>query len=324
MPTYPDGFADYMVNHQRRPGIGMLAGWRGSDGKTAGRGAPNPEQLARYAENGCFWHEEMPASARYFKHVNRDYLTYAVGLGFCETAEPVILQLYVEPLQRFRLAAEGHGAVQPPPEHRERVRRYFDPLPIWYPPLEAAAVAASEFPLHALTQRPMAMYHSWDSQNAWLRQIMSHNRLYIGRPLAERLDIADDDWVWIVSQHGRVRGQARLMEGVNADTVWTWNGIAKRAGAWNLDPRAPEATQGFLLNHLISELLPAQAGGYRYSNSDPITGQAAWYDLRVRIEKCSADAAVTMPAPLRPLPGLPSRPSMLRYGAWFRDRRATQ
>ena len=28
----------------------------------------------------------------------------------------------------------------------------------------------------------------------------------------------------------------------------------------------------------------------RWSNSDPITGQAAWYDLRVRIEKAEPAA----------------------------------
>ncbi len=39
---------------------------------------------------------------------------------------------------------------------------------------------------------------------------------------------------------------------------------------------------------MISELLP-ERGGYRYSNSDPVTGQAAWYDLRVRIEKAGPD-----------------------------------
>ena len=78
------------------------------------------------------------------------------------------------------------------------------------------------------------------------------------------------------------------MEGMNAETVWTWNAIGKRSGAWGLSPDAPESQRGFLLNHLIADLLPADAGGYRYSNSDPVTGQAAWYDLRVRIEKCSA------------------------------------
>ena len=30
----------------------------------------------------------------------------------------------------------------------------------------------------------------------------------------------------------------------------------------------------------------------RYANSDPVTGQAAWYDLRVRIEKAAGEAGV--------------------------------
>ena len=33
------------------------------------------------------------------------------------------------------------------------------------------------------------------------------------------------------------------------------------------------------------ELLPEREGGYRFSNSDPITGQAAWYDLRVSVSR---------------------------------------
>src|SRR4029453_1967953 len=31
-PRYPGGYADYMVNHERSPGIGPLAGWRGKEG----------------------------------------------------------------------------------------------------------------------------------------------------------------------------------------------------------------------------------------------------------------------------------------------------
>ena len=101
----------------------------------------------------------------------------------------------------------------------------------------------------------------------------------MNRGKGERLGLADDDWVWISSHHGRVKAQIKLMEGVNPDTVWTWNAVGKRAGAWNLDLKSPEATKGFLLNHVISDLLPERGGGYRYSNSDPVTGQAAWYDL---------------------------------------------
>jgi len=172
-----------------------------------------------------------------------------------------------------------------------------------------------------VTQRPMAMYHSWGSQNAWLRQIQTANRLFISAERAGELGIADDDWVWIISRIGRVRAQVKLMHGVNADTVWTWNAIGKRAGAWALRPEAPEATRGFLLNHLIGELLPERAGGYRYSNSDPVTGQAAWYDLRVRIERADDGIAETAPrfAPLRHPFGTPTVRE-LAYGADFKER----
>jgi len=42
-PKYRD-YADYIVNHQRRPGVGPLMGFRGN-GEATGRGAPNPEQM---------------------------------------------------------------------------------------------------------------------------------------------------------------------------------------------------------------------------------------------------------------------------------------
>ncbi len=294
-PKYPGGYPDYIVNHERLPGIGPLAGWRGKDGESYGTGDANPDQLQRYIENGCFNAFELPPAQRYFKHANQEYLNWAVMQGYVGARQLLIFRLYCEPMQKFRLAAQGHGAPLPPESHRGRIERYFDPLPFWYPPFEGAELDETEFPLHAITQRPMAMYHSWGSQNAWLRQIHSFNKLFIQRQRGESMDLKDDDWVWIISNIGRVRAQIRLMGGVNADTVWTWNAIGKRRGAWGLKAGAPETERGFLLNHLISELLPKRAGGYHYSNSDPITGQAAWYDLRVRIEKAEADGDWTSP-----------------------------
>ena len=76
--------------------------------------------------------------------------------GFRLTPTPVIFQLYSEPMQKFRLAARGHGAVQPPEQHRARIETYFDPLPFWYPPFEDAARGEASFRMHAITQRPMA------------------------------------------------------------------------------------------------------------------------------------------------------------------------
>jgi anaerobic selenocysteine-containing dehydrogenase len=319
---YPGLYADYIVHHERRPGIGMLAGWRGADGQSAGRGEPNPRQLEDYVANGCFWRAKIPPAGRYFKHINRDYQEWAVAMGFLDRIEPIALQLYSEPLQRFRLTAQGHGGMQPPPEHRARIAQYFDPLPLWYPPFEENTESSGDFPLHAITQRPMAMYHSWGSQNAWLRQIHGENRLYVHRARAEELGLCDDDWVHVTSRHGRITVQIKLMDGVNPDTVWTWNAIGKRRGAWNLAPDAEESRRGFLINHLIDELLPPKPGGYRYANVDPITGQAAWYDLRVRIEKAEVANALCEPqfAALAQPADLPQRPDILRYGAEFRAR----
>ncbi len=320
-PRYPGGYADYIVNHERMPGIGPLTGWRGHDGNAFGKGAVNPDQLDRYIENGCFHAHEIPEHMAYFRHANKDYLDWAKSLAFNGSTEPIIFQLYSETLQKFRLAARGHGKILPPDHHRRRIERFFDPLPFWYPPFEGAMVQEEDFPFHAITQRPMHMYHAWGSQNAWLRQITAENRLYINRTRAQNLDIEDDDWVWLTSHIGRVKCQVRLMEGCNPDTLWTWNAIGKRGGAWALDQDAPEATRGFLLNHLISALLPERDGGYRYANSDPVTGQAAWYDLRVRLEKAAHDEAETSEPRFEAIPKPPGveTPATLQYGIQFKE-----
>jgi anaerobic selenocysteine-containing dehydrogenase len=280
-------YADYMVRHERRPGIGPLAGWRG-DGDSHGRGAPNPDQLQRYIDNGGFFEAEVPEEARFFKPWNTAWQDWAVSMGFIDKPQPYVFQLYLEPLRKFQLAAEGHGARQPPDHLRDRIGQTFDPLPVWYPPFEGAGLDPEEYPLHAITQRPAAMYHSWGSQNAWLRQIHGQNPLYVPEAVAREAGLVAGDWAWVISHHGRIRVPVQPMAAVNGLTLWTWNAIGKRRGAWALSTDAPEATRGFLLNHLIHELLPPKGDGLRWSNSDPITGQAAWFDLRVRIEKADA------------------------------------
>jgi len=318
-PKYPGGYADYIVNHERSPGVGPLAGWRGEDGKQQVVGPPNKAQLDRYIENQCFWSYPFPRGERFFKMANKGYLEFAARAGFIPKAEPIVLQLYSEPLQKFRLAGEGHGTLQPPERERDRLRTYFDPLPIWYPPFEETMVDGDEFPMHAVTQRPMHMYHSWGTMNAWLRQITNRNRLYMSRRRAMRMGIKDGDWIKVTSHHGSIKVQAGLMDGVNDDTVWTWNAIGKRSGAWNLTPGGPESRRGFLLNHLISELLPERGGGYRYANADPVTGQAAWFDLRVRIEKVvenrAGETSEPQFAPLTPVATVPRGDAVLRFGA---------
>ncbi|WP_112323513.1 molybdopterin oxidoreductase family protein [Oceanibium sediminis] len=281
-------YADYIVNHQRRPGIGPLAGFRG-DGTESGRGAPNPNQIEAYKQNGGFWVEHLPEAAQFCKNVNMDYQQWAADMGFypSDKPEPYLFQLYVEPMRKFQMAAEGKGDHQPPEHLRERLKIAMDPLPLWYAPYEETRIDVADFPLHALTQRPMAMYHSWGSQNAWLRQIHGRNPLYVSGDIWQEHGFKDGDWATLTSHHGEITVPVVRMDALNPKTVWTWNAIGKRKGAWALEPDAQEATKGFLLNHLIHELLPAKGDGLRWSNSDPVTGQAAWYDLRVRIARAA-------------------------------------
>ena len=94
--------------------------------------------------------------------------------------------------------------------------------------------------------------------------------------------------------------------------------LVKERALGNLKKMRLKLKKGFLLNHLIKELLPAKGDGQRWSNSDPITGQAAWFDLKVKIEKADPDE------PAEASPQFPSLPRMngvvpepdktLRYG----------
>jgi anaerobic selenocysteine-containing dehydrogenase len=320
-------YPDFIVNFETEPGsgIGFLAGWRGQGGEKSLRGEPNPNQWEMYAKNNCVFHHELPKSYQYMRNWNQGYLEWSQRNRITRYAEPILINLYSEVLMRFRQAARGKGLSRKPPEHLcQRVDTFFDPLPFYYEPLETQATDKHAFPLAAVTQRPMAMYHSWDSQNAWLRQIHAHNLLYVNTHTARVHDIADGDWIWVESQWGKVRCMARHSDAVEPGTVWTWNAIGKAAGAWGLAPDANEAKRGFLLNHLITEELPGGQPGTTISNSDPITGQAAWYDVRVRIRKCGAnEAAETSPQfePLKAYPGMKPARRLVNYFAgkgWFK------
>jgi anaerobic selenocysteine-containing dehydrogenase len=314
-------YPDFVINYETAPGsgIGFLTGWRGKDGDKAMRGEPNPKQWEAYEKNGCYHQYHLAPSMQYMRNWNKDYLTWAQQAGMRRDNDPIVLHLYSEIMQSFRLAAQGKRAgKQPPPELRERVAKYFDPLPFWHAPLEDDQSDLAKYPLNALTQRPMAMYHSWDSQNAWLRQIHTYNYLNVNPATAKAAGIADGGWMWVESQWGKVRCMCRYSEAVEPGTVWTWNAIGKSSGAWNLTGDANESQQGFLLNHLISEELRANADGKRHSNSDPITGQAAWYDVRVRIYPAAADEpeqSYPQFETMQPVPGM--EPRKMGWQAWF-------
>jgi anaerobic selenocysteine-containing dehydrogenase len=284
-------YVDFVVNYETSPGsgIGFLAGWRGKGGEKFMKGEPNPKQWEMYENNNCVFQYELPRSYQYMRNWNQGYLEWARRHALTRYAEPINIHIYSEVLQKFRLAAQGRRDGRQPPDHlRKRVETHFDPLPFYAQPLEAKISDLHKYPLNAITQRPMAMYHSWDSQNAWLRQIHTYNFLYVNSRVAREAGIEDGGWMWVESMHGKVRCLCRYSEAVEPGTVWTWNAIGKSSGAWGLAGDANEAKQGFLLNHLINDELEDPEEGGRISNSDPVTGQAGWYDVQVRIYPAEA------------------------------------
>ena len=72
-----------------------------------GSGEPNPNQLEHYIANGCFWqHEIAPRASAISRHANKDYLEWAVAMGFIDQPEP------------DGAAALQRGAAEIPPRRR--------------------------------------------------------------------------------------------------------------------------------------------------------------------------------------------------------------
>ncbi len=313
-------YPDFVTNFETAPGsgIGFLAGWRGKSGEKDMKGEPNPNQWEMYEKNNCVYHYHLPKSYQYMRNWNQGYLQWAQEHSLTRYDEPINIHIYSEVLQKFRLAAQGKSQGKQPPAHlRKRVETHFDPLPFYSEPLESQLTDKHTYPLNAITQRPMAMYHSWDSQNAWLRQIHTYNFLYVHPKTAKAAGIDDEGWMWVESMHGKVRCLCRYSEAVEPGTVWTWNAVGKASGAWNLDNSANESKQGFLLNHVISEELPANEAGEHISNSDPVTGQAGWYDVRVRIYPADANEPKETFPQYQAMPSLPGTPKRRPWQSYF-------
>ncbi|MBL7048098.1 MAG: molybdopterin-dependent oxidoreductase [Nitrospira sp.] len=316
-------YEEFVTNWEPAPGagVGFLAGWRGKDGTDHIVGEPNKHQWDAYKRNQSFFGVELEDTIKYNRNINQGYLNWAMGTKFKRDNEAIVMHFYSEPMQRFRLAAKGlrKGRKPATEEQAKRILTYFDPLPFWYEPIEQQQVDAKKYPFHAITQRPMPHYHSWDSQNAWLRQIMGQNFLYMNPLGAEKAGVKDMDWVWVESPTGKIRVQVKLSNAVQHDTVWTWNGMGKIPGAWNLAEDVDEAKKSFLLNHLITEEI-AHGHGQKISNSDPISGQAAWFDLRVSITKATEEGNWPVFKPIKPPKHMDKRPDILRY-EFMRDKK---
>ena len=122
-----------------------------------------------------------------------------------------------------------------------------------------------------------------------------------------------------ISRAGPARGQSGFAEAAGAEAGARGQSrqpskSGKAAGAWGLSPDANESSKGFLLNHVIAEELPPCEDGEHLSNSDPVTGQAAWYDVRVKVYKADKQEPEQSWPQFKPLPLAPGMEK--RRGRW--------
>ena len=229
--------------HARHRPAGRLARRRRRRATAAAR--PTRDQLERYIANGCFrMHQLAPEPALLQARQPRlSRLGARHGLHR-RTPTPIVFQLYCEPLQKIPpRRARATAPVQPPEQHRARIETYFDPLPFWYPPFEGAALDERELPAarhHAAADARCITPGA--RRTPGCARSTAQNRLYM-QPRRARRRSASPTATGSGSRAASAasRAQVQLMDGVNADTVWTWNAIGKRAGAWALAPDAPEA-----------------------------------------------------------------------------------
>ena len=216
-PRYPGGYADYIVNHERAPGhrpARRLARRRRQRSSAAAR--PIRSQLEAYVGERLLLAARTGADRSASTSSPTRISRFRRAHGFrAERRDRSSCSSIPSRCRDSVSPREGHGPIQPPDALRARLETAFDPLPIWYAPLERQA-SPKRFPLHALTQRPMTMYHSWGSQNAWLRQIYGRNVSMSAAATARAHGLADDDWAGSSATSARIRVPDPHMDGVQA------------------------------------------------------------------------------------------------------------
>jgi anaerobic selenocysteine-containing dehydrogenase len=334
-PMYPNKMYDWLWKFQYAPGVGVLYMARGKGGTSCCKGEPNPDQIKMYVYPGfipaanysgqktypppqkvpvlngkyppgvnpgtqtvghAFGYYELPLEIRYFRHVNKGYLEWAASVGMMPYAKPVIIQLYSEIIQKYKLAAyglwKGYNAyyyymyektgdskyldlarknASPPSDWwgshvADIIKKYYNPIPAWYPPLDWLTPDGSppdQYPIATINRKTTPwFYHTWENHHPWLRQIIPYSVVWMNPKTAAAYGIKDGDWVEFTSRGGEVaRGQVKLTEAVAPGVVGYWKSRNARAGAFGIPPNSLEVTKGFMFNDIYVYTRAESLGG---------------------------------------------------------------
>jgi anaerobic selenocysteine-containing dehydrogenase len=131
-----------------------------------------------------------------------------------------------------------------------------------------------EFPLHLHVFTPAALASEISANLPWLQEIVGphvHMKwdswVEINPEMAKEFGIADSDWVWVESPHGRLLTRAKLYAGTMPKVVNIPSGL----GHWALGRWAKD--RGINPNEIIGE------------DYDHLSGHRAWLGTRVKVYK---------------------------------------
>ncbi|MEM4885019.1 MAG: oxidoreductase, partial [Saccharolobus sp.] len=160
----------------------------------------------------------------------------------------------------------------------------------------------SEYPLTFFVRRHDRTYHSWSFTVPWLTAIMPYTPVMLSKadPYVQSMGIQSGDFVTFEAINepysGGLRTQltaiAFLDEATRPGAAWVVVSAQALPGFRSQTENSPQVKYSILNNWANISYMPPSRGGtlspqtdnaFPIMNLDPITGQTAWHDSRIKI-----------------------------------------
>lgn len=279
----------------------------------------------------------LPPSIRYMRNVNMFYFLgwgkYMPG-GYGGIGLPWIHKIYLEYLQKFRLAAAGKWtgynaayyyyykltgnqqflvkSVLPNDSYGQALAKnildYYKPFggysppPAWNSEITPDGINLSEYPLTFFVRRHDRTYHSWSFNVPWLMATVPYTPVMLSSadPYVQSMGIKSGDFVqfeavnepWSGGLRTTITAIAFLDNATRPGAAWVIVSAQALPGFRGMTPDSPQVKYSVLHNWANILYMPASRGGklspqtdktYPIMYLDPITGQTAWHDSRIKI-----------------------------------------
>ncbi|CAA7601469.1 Molybdopterin oxidoreductase Fe4S4 domain protein [Acididesulfobacillus acetoxydans] len=154
---------------------------------------------------------------------------------------------------------------------------------------------SKEFNFHLTTYKLPIHTQSRTINDPWLLELLQENFIELNDADAQRLGIADGDWIRVASaSYPRgITGRARSLPGVRPGVVTFTNSFGHwhyGSGTWQVDGqtlRGDDARNGGVRLNPLMRLDPdmQDASGWGTCLEDPVGGGASYFDTKVKISK---------------------------------------